>query len=52
MVTLGDDVAPNVAGQFVKVSLDAIGTDEFIAYIPERTFFRDPYAIGDVVQAT
>ena len=27
-------------------------TDEFIAYIPERTFFRDPYAIGDVVQAT
>jgi ABC-type nitrate/sulfonate/bicarbonate transport system ATPase subunit len=45
-------LAVEYQGNFVKVMLDATGTDEFIAYIPERTFFRDPYAIGDVVQAT
>jgi hypothetical protein len=26
-------------GNFVKVMLDATGTDEFVAYIPERVFF-------------
>jgi putative spermidine/putrescine transport system ATP-binding protein len=64
LVRLGTDVAADTSwlasrvlaveyqGNFVKVMLDATGTDEFIAYIPERTFFRDPYAIGDVVQAT
>src|SRR6202167_6299118 len=45
-------LAVEYQGNFVKVMLDATGTDEFVAYIPERTFFRDPYAIGDVVQAT
>jgi putative spermidine/putrescine transport system ATP-binding protein len=44
-------LAVEYQGNFVKVMLDAAGTDEFVAYIPERTFFRDPYAIGDVVQA-
>jgi len=39
-------------GNFVKVMLDATGADEFVAYVPERVFFRDPYTIGDVVQAT
>jgi putative spermidine/putrescine transport system ATP-binding protein len=34
------------------VMLDAIGTDEFVAYVPERVFFRDPYMIGDVVMAS
>jgi putative spermidine/putrescine transport system ATP-binding protein len=45
-------LAVEYQGNFVKVMLDATGTDEFVAYIPERTFFSDPYAIGDVVQAT
>jgi len=45
-------LAVEYQGNFVKVMLDATGTDEFVAYIPERVFFRDPYAIGDVVQAT
>jgi putative spermidine/putrescine transport system ATP-binding protein len=39
-------------GSFVKVMLDAIADDEFVAYVPERVFFRDPLAIGDVVLAT
>jgi putative spermidine/putrescine transport system ATP-binding protein len=45
-------LAVEYQGNFVKVMLDATGTDEFVAYIPERAFFRDPYTIGDVVQAT
>jgi putative spermidine/putrescine transport system ATP-binding protein len=45
-------LAVEYQGNFVKVMLDATGTDEFVAYIPERVFFRDPYTIGDVVQAT
>jgi putative spermidine/putrescine transport system ATP-binding protein len=45
-------LAVEYQGNFVKVMLDATGTDEFVAYIPERVFFRDPYKIGDVVQAT
>ncbi len=59
-----DAVAPDTAalssrvtgveyqGSFVKVMLDALGREDFIAYVPERTFFRDPVAIGDVVLAT
>ena len=39
-------------GSFVKVMLDAIADEEFVAYVPERVFFRDPLAIGDVVLAT
>jgi len=38
-------------GSFVKVMLDAIADEEFVAYLPERAFFRDPLAIGDVVLA-
>ena len=38
-------------GNFVKVMLDPVGTDEFMAYVPERVFFHDPLAIGDVVMA-
>jgi putative spermidine/putrescine transport system ATP-binding protein len=45
-------LAVEYQGNFVKVMLDATGTDEFVAYIPERVFFRDSYTIGDVVQAT
>ena len=44
-------LAVEYQGNFVKVMLDAIGADEFVAYVPERTFFRDPYSIGDVVLA-
>jgi putative spermidine/putrescine transport system ATP-binding protein len=44
-------LAVEYQGNFVKVMLDAVGTDEFVAYVPERTFFRDPYTIGDVVLA-
>ncbi|MDB5617318.1 ABC transporter ATP-binding protein [Tardiphaga sp.] len=39
-------------GSFVKVMLDTIPDEEFIAYIPERTFFRDPFDIGDMLLAT
>jgi putative spermidine/putrescine transport system ATP-binding protein len=39
-------------GYFVKVMLDALGDQDFVAYIPEREFFGDPLAIGDVVVAT
>ena len=38
-------------GNFVKVILDNIGSDELIAYVPDRTFYRDPFAVGDVVIA-
>ena len=44
-------LAVEYQGNFVKVMLDAIGTDEFVAYVPERTYFRDPYTVGDVVMA-
>jgi hypothetical protein len=33
-------LAVDYQGNFVKVMLDATGTDEFVAYIPERVFFR------------
>ena len=39
-------------GYFVKVMLDAVPDDEFVAYVPERTFFADPFTVGDVVLAT
>jgi putative spermidine/putrescine transport system ATP-binding protein len=39
-------------GSFVKVMLDTIPDEEFIAYVPERTFFRDPFNVGDVLLAT
>jgi len=38
-------------GNFVKVILDNIGSDELIAYVPDRTFYRDPFSIGDIVVA-
>jgi putative spermidine/putrescine transport system ATP-binding protein len=38
-------------GNFVKVMLDNIGDDELIAYVPDRTFYRDPLSVGDVVIA-
>jgi putative spermidine/putrescine transport system ATP-binding protein len=39
-------------GSFVKVMLDTIPDEEFVAYIPERSFFRDPFNIGDMLLAT
>ena len=45
-------LAVEYQGNFVKVMLDALGADEFVAYVPERTFFHDPYTIGDVVMAS
>src|SRR3984885_12038673 len=39
-------------GSFVQVMLDAIADEEFVAYVPERVFFKDPLVIGDVVLAT
>jgi putative spermidine/putrescine transport system ATP-binding protein len=38
-------------GTFVKVMLDAGGTGDFVAYVPERKFFLDPFNTGDVVLA-
>jgi putative spermidine/putrescine transport system ATP-binding protein len=39
-------------GNFVKVMLAANGDKEFVAYVPEREFFNDPFAAGDAVVAT
>jgi putative spermidine/putrescine transport system ATP-binding protein len=39
-------------GSFVKVMLDTVPDEDFIAYVPERTFFRDPFDVGDVLLAT
>ncbi len=39
-------------GYFVKVMLDALGAEDFIAYVPERDFFADPLTVGDSVVAT
>jgi putative spermidine/putrescine transport system ATP-binding protein len=39
-------------GSFVKVMLDTIPDEEFVAYVPERIFFRDPFNVGDVLLAT
>jgi putative spermidine/putrescine transport system ATP-binding protein len=39
-------------GTFVKVMIDSVEGDEFIAYVPERKFFSDPFDVGDVVLAT
>ena len=39
-------------GTFVKVMIDSVESGEFIAYVPERKFFSDPYDVGDVVLAT
>ncbi len=38
-------------GAFVKVMLDTIGEAEFVAYVPERDFFSDSFAVGDLVVA-
>jgi len=38
-------------GNFVKVILDNIGSDELIAYVPDRIFYRDPFSVGDIVLA-
>jgi putative spermidine/putrescine transport system ATP-binding protein len=45
-------VAIEYQGSFVKVMLDTIPNEEFVAYIPERAFFRDPFNVGDVLLAT
>ncbi len=39
-------------GAYVKVMLDTVPDDEFVAYVPERIFFQDPLSVGDVVLAT
>ncbi|RWO76342.1 MAG: ABC transporter ATP-binding protein [Mesorhizobium sp.] len=38
-------------GNFVKVMLDAAGEEEFVAYVPERRFFENPFDVGDSVLA-
>jgi putative spermidine/putrescine transport system ATP-binding protein len=39
-------------GYFVKVMLDTVPDDHFVAYVPERVFFADPFNVGDMVLAT
>jgi putative spermidine/putrescine transport system ATP-binding protein len=48
----GRVLAIEYQGSFVKVMLDAIPDDEFVAYVPEQTFFADPLNVGDLVLAT
>ncbi len=45
-------IAIEYQGSFVKVMLDTVPDTDFVAYIPERTFFRDPFDVGDVLLAT
>lgn len=45
-------VAIEYQGSFVKVMLDTIPDEEFVAYVPERIYFRDPFNVGDVLLAT
>ena len=45
-------VAVEYQGSFVKVMLDTIPDEEFVAYVPERIFFQDPFNVGDVLLAT
>ena len=35
-----------------ELMLDTLPDEDFVAYIPERTFFRDPFDVGDVLLAT
>src|SRR5262249_53885435 len=39
-------------GYFVKVMLDIVPDEEFVAYVPEQAFFSDPLIVGDLVVAT
>ncbi len=48
----GRVLAIEYQGNFVKVMLDTTGSKEFIAYVPERTFFDNPFDVGDVALAT
>ncbi|MGJ5177591.1 ABC transporter ATP-binding protein [Bradyrhizobium oligotrophicum] len=45
-------LAVEYQGYFVKVMLDTVPDDEFVAYVPEKTFFADPFNVGDLVLAT
>jgi putative spermidine/putrescine transport system ATP-binding protein len=45
-------VAIEYQGSFVKVMLDTVPDEDFVAYVPERIFFRDPFNVGDVLLAT
>ncbi|MGA3141004.1 MAG: TOBE domain-containing protein, partial [Xanthobacteraceae bacterium] len=39
-------------GYFVKVMLNAGGSEDFVAYVSERKFFNNPVTIGDNVLAS
>ena len=39
-------------GLYVKVILESTGDSELVAYVPEREFFGDSFAVGDPVLAT
>jgi putative spermidine/putrescine transport system ATP-binding protein len=47
----GAVTATEYQGSYVKVLLDDIGGDGLVAYVPDRIFYSDPLAIGDVVMA-
>ena len=39
-------------GYFVKVMLEADSEEEFVVYVSERKFYRNPFEVGDAVLAT
>ena len=45
-------LAVEYQGTFVKVMLDTVPDDQFVAYVPEQTFFADPLNVGDLVFVT
>jgi len=48
----GRVLAIEYQGSFVKVMLDSVPDGEFIAYVPAKMFFSDPFNVGEVVIAT
>jgi len=47
----GSIIAIEYQGNFVKVTLEAAGEEEFVVYVPERRFFEDAMTIGHRVRA-
>lgn len=48
----GNVIAIEYQGTYVKVTLDAPDNHEFVAYVPDHTYFAQPIAVGDGVVAS
>ncbi|MHA1564274.1 MAG: ABC transporter ATP-binding protein [Alphaproteobacteria bacterium] len=48
----GKVIAIEYQGTYVKVTLDTPDNHEFVAYVPDHTYFAQPIAVGDSVVAS